>query len=70
MVLCDHTTGSFSAHLTGSGLWSHLPFSDGKTKNVCEEFAMKAYAIDTVVLNYVSDRVNRILVDLSNSQST
>ena len=28
---CDHTTGSLSAHLTGSGLWSHLPLSDGKT---------------------------------------
>tara|TARA_B110000503_G_scaffold3829_1_gene5003 strand:+ start:7008 stop:7151 length:144 start_codon:yes stop_codon:yes gene_type:complete len=29
-----------------------------------QEFVIKAYAIDTVVLNYVSDRVNRILVDL------
>ena len=31
LFLCDHTTGSLSAHLTGSGLWSHLPLSDGKT---------------------------------------
>jgi hypothetical protein len=35
-----------------------------------QEFAIKAYAIDTVVLNYVSDRVNSILVDLSNSEDT
>ena len=31
LFLCDHTTGRLSAHLTGSGLWSHLPLSDGKT---------------------------------------
>ena len=31
LFLCDHTPGSLSGDLTGSGLWSHLPVSDGKT---------------------------------------
>jgi hypothetical protein len=35
-----------------------------------QESAVKAFAIDIVVLNYLLDRVNRILVDLKNSEGT
>jgi hypothetical protein len=35
-----------------------------------QAFAVKAFAIDIVVFNYLLDRVNRILVDLKNSEGT
>ena len=33
-----------------------------------QEFAVKVFAIDIVVLNYLLGRVNRILVDLKKSE--